>query len=75
MKNKVLITGSNGFLGTQIARRLISKPNLEIIAMVRAETTEIALKRLKRSWYDWDELSECIKIIRTVRTIKWFKIR
>ncbi len=63
MKNKVLITGANGFLGSQIARQLISNPDLEIIAMVRAENRESALKRLKRAWNDWDELSESLESI------------
>ena len=56
MKNKVLITGANGFLGTQITRQLISQPELKIVALVRAENVEHALKRLKRAWYDWPEL-------------------
>ena len=56
MKNKVLITGANGFLGTQITRQLISQPELKIVALVRAENVANALKRLKRAWYDWPEL-------------------
>ena len=59
---RVLITGANGFLGTQIARQLISKPDLEIIAMVRAENKKEALIRLKRAWYDWPELIESLKV-------------
>jgi long-chain acyl-CoA synthetase len=53
----VLITGANGFLGTQITRQLIERDDLKIIAMVRAESEEHALRRLKRAWYDWDELT------------------
>jgi long-chain acyl-CoA synthetase len=61
MKNKVLITGANGFLGTQITLQLISKSELEILAMVRAKDHEHALKRLKRAWWDWPELIEALK--------------
>jgi long-chain acyl-CoA synthetase len=60
MKNRVLLTGANGFLGTQIARQLIHLPEIEIIAMVRAKNKEHALLRLKRAWYDWDELTESL---------------
>ena len=60
MKTCVLLTGANGFLGTQIARQLIYLPETEIIAMVRAKNNENALLRLKRAWYDWDELSESL---------------
>ena len=61
MKPKVLLTGANGFLGTQIARQLISKPDIEIIALVRAEDKKNALKRLKKAWCDWPELLESLK--------------
>ena len=61
MKNKVLITGANGFLGTQITRQLISNPEIEIIALVRAENKDHALKRLKRAWWDWPELIETLQ--------------
>jgi len=60
MKNRVLLTGANGFLGTQIARQLIYLPEIEIIAMVRAKNKEHAILRLKRAWYDWDELTESL---------------
>jgi len=60
MKTRVLLTGANGFLGTQIARQLIYLPEIEIIAMVRAKNEEHALLRLKRAWYDWDELTESL---------------
>ncbi|MBI4813953.1 MAG: SDR family oxidoreductase, partial [Methanobacterium sp.] len=60
MKNRVLLTGANGFLGTQIARQLIYLPEIEIIAMVRAKNEEHAILRLKRAWYDWDELTESL---------------
>ncbi|WP_292757123.1 AMP-binding protein [Methanobacterium sp.] len=57
MPSTVLITGANGFLGTQITRQLIKRDDLKIIALVRAESKEQALKRLERAWYDWEELT------------------
>ena len=54
--NQVLLTGANGFLGTQIAIRLLKNPDDEIIALIRAENEENALRRLKRAWWDWPEL-------------------
>ncbi|EKF86656.1 AMP-binding protein [Methanobacterium formicicum] len=60
MKTRVLLTGANGFLGTQIARQLIYLPEIEIIAMVRAKDKETARLRLERSWYDWGELQEAL---------------
>ncbi len=56
MKVQILLTGANGFLGTQIARRLIENEEYSIIALVRAPDQENALLRLKRAWWDWPEL-------------------
>ncbi|EKQ52601.1 MAG: AMP-forming long-chain acyl-CoA synthetase [Methanobacterium sp. Maddingley MBC34] len=61
MKTRVLLTGANGFLGTQIARHLIHLPEIEIMAMVRAKDKEHAMIRLERAWYDWGELQEALK--------------
>jgi long-chain acyl-CoA synthetase len=52
----VLLTGATGFLGGQIARRLLDEPDLTIIALVRAEDRSAAADRLSRSWWDWPEL-------------------
>jgi len=56
----VLLTGASGFLGTQAARKLLQDPALSLIAIVRAETRESALRRLSRVWWDWPELIEAI---------------
>jgi long-chain acyl-CoA synthetase len=60
MGNTVLLTGANGFLGTQIALRLLKDPENNIVALVRAENDEKAAQRLKRAWWDWPELSGAI---------------
>jgi long-chain acyl-CoA synthetase len=53
----ILLTGATGFLGAQIARRLIQKAGCEIVALVRAEDHEAAGRRLTRAWWDWPELA------------------
>jgi long-chain acyl-CoA synthetase len=55
----VLLTGATGFLGAQIARRLVREKDLTVIALVRAENQEAAARRLGRSWADWPELASC----------------
>ena len=61
MPTRVLLSGANGFLGTQIARQLINLPGIEILAMVRSKNREHGLTRLKRAWSDWDELQDALK--------------
>lgn len=60
MSAVVLLTGAAGFLGTQIARRLIQEPDCTIIALARAEGDEDARHRLSRAWWDWRELVDAI---------------
>lgn len=52
----VLLTGATGFLGTQIARRLLHETDVTVIALVRAENEAAAAHRLSRAWWDWPEL-------------------
>jgi long-chain acyl-CoA synthetase len=52
----VLLTGATGFLGAQIARRLLHEADLTVIALVRAENAAAASHRLSRAWWDWPEL-------------------
>ena len=60
MSTVVLLTGATGFLGTQIARRLIQKADCTVIALVRAGDREAARHRLARAWWDWRELADAI---------------
>jgi long-chain acyl-CoA synthetase len=60
MSQVVLLTGATGFLGTQIARRLIQRADCRIIALVRAENHDGARHRLSRVWWDWHELADAI---------------
>jgi long-chain acyl-CoA synthetase len=52
----LLLTGATGFLGAQVARRLLDETGLTVIALVRAADQASAAKRLSRAWWDWPEL-------------------
>jgi long-chain acyl-CoA synthetase len=56
----VLLTGATGFLGAQIARRLLRETDLTVIALVRAENQAAAARRLSRAWWDWPELATAL---------------
>jgi long-chain acyl-CoA synthetase len=56
----VFLTGSTGFVGTQIARRLIGQTDSQIIVLVRAASQDEAVLRLKRAWWEWSELTQNI---------------
>jgi len=60
MSGIVLVTGATGFLGTQIARRLLAETDLSLVALVRGESEEAAARRLARAWWDWPELGDAI---------------
>ncbi len=56
----ILITGANGFVGTQIARRLLQNKETTILTLVRANNVEEGALRLVRDWWDWPELVNAI---------------
>jgi long-chain acyl-CoA synthetase len=60
MNATVLLTGATGFLGTQVARRLLVRPGVRVVALVRADDDDRAARRLARSWWDWPELVEAV---------------
>jgi long-chain acyl-CoA synthetase len=60
INSKVLLTGSNGFLGAQIALRVLNNTDHTLYAMVRARDNEVAKFRLSRAWWDWPELVSAI---------------
>jgi long-chain acyl-CoA synthetase len=57
MGGVVLLTGATGFLGAQVARRLVSRTDHQVVALVRAPDAEAASRRLARAWWDWPELA------------------
>lgn len=60
MGKTILLTGANGFLGTQVALRLIKKTDCNIVALVRGENSAKAKQKLSRAWWDWPELAKVI---------------
>ncbi|HEX3014600.1 MAG TPA: SDR family oxidoreductase, partial [Methanobacterium sp.] len=56
MNKVVLLTGANGFLGTQVALRLLRSYNYKIIALVRGKDKQHAVNRLYRAWWGFSEL-------------------
>ena len=55
MADTVLLTGATGFLGTELATRLIREPGLRLYALVRAADEAGAAHRLRSAWhYDGD---------------------
>jgi long-chain acyl-CoA synthetase len=60
MGKVILLTGANGFLGTQIALRLIKRTKHDIVALVREQNNEKAIQKLSRAWWDWPELANAI---------------
>jgi long-chain acyl-CoA synthetase len=61
LKN-VLLTGTNGFIATHIARLLLAKEDVAVFALVRAKDASAAKAKLEREWWDYPEL---IKAMRT----------
>jgi len=57
MGGVVLLTGATGLLGAQVARRLISQTDHQVVALVRAPDAQAATRRLARAWWDWPELA------------------
>lgn len=60
MGRVVLLTGASGFLGTQVARRLLEAEDLSLIALVGADGPAQATADLSRAWWDWPELVRAI---------------
>src|SRR5512136_2553086 len=56
----VLLTGASGFLGAQVARRLLACTDTTVYALIRAENPASAAHSLSRTWWDWSELAQAI---------------
>ena len=50
MEKSVFLTGGTGFLGTELAGRMVRRGGLKIYALVRAQSEEAAAGRLRASW-------------------------
>jgi len=60
MSKVIFLTGATGFLGAQVARRLIAEADGTIIALVRGHDGAEARRRLQRAWWSWPELADAI---------------
>ncbi|HML05494.1 MAG TPA: SDR family oxidoreductase [Methanobacterium sp.] len=56
MSGCILLTGANGFLGTQIASRILKQYNQEILVLIRGKSKEDSVNRLCRAWWEFPEL-------------------
>ena len=56
MGGVILLTGGTGFLGAQVARRLVSQTDHRLIVLVRAADANKAARLAKRAFWDWPEL-------------------
>jgi long-chain acyl-CoA synthetase len=59
-RGAVLLTGASGFLGAQVARRLLACTDYTVYALIRANDAANAAHRLSRTWWDWPELAQAI---------------
>ena len=57
MSEVALLTGATGFIGARIALELLARPDVEIIALVRAGSREDAERKARREWWDHPALS------------------
>jgi len=51
MGDVVLLTGGTGFLGTEVAARLLERADLEIVSLVLADTDAEAARASDRAWW------------------------
>ena len=58
MGGVILLTGATGFLGTQVARRLLERTDHDLVALVQAPDQATARRLLLRAWWDFPELAE-----------------
>jgi len=52
----VLLTGATGFLGAWLARALLRRPNVQLLALVRAPDRTAGERRLSWAWCEWPAL-------------------
>lgn len=58
MRGVILLTGATGFLGAQVARRILRDTDHTVVALVRARDAEEARQRLERSWHEWPDAAK-----------------
>lgn len=67
MNNVILLTGANGFLGTQAALKIIENSDCDVVALVRGKNELDAQNRLNRAWWEFpvllDEIGNRIQVL------------
>jgi long-chain acyl-CoA synthetase len=60
MGGVILLTGATGFVGTEVARRLLGGDDRTIVALVQAPTDDEARRTARRAWHDRGPLREAL---------------
>ncbi|MGZ8637535.1 MAG: SDR family oxidoreductase, partial [Actinomycetota bacterium] len=60
MGSVVLLTGATGFVGTEIAVRLLDRHDVTLVCLVQAATDDAALREARRAWYGRGQLPDAI---------------
>ena len=60
MGRVVLLTGATGFVGTEIAVRLLDRDDVTLVCLVQAATDDAALREARRAWYGRGQLPDAI---------------
>jgi long-chain acyl-CoA synthetase len=68
LKKIVFLTGATGFLGTEIAKRLIKMDNIILILLIRGKTHDYAYKHLSRAWWEFPELINELKNVKNTNS-------
>lgn len=70
MKKIVFLTGATGFLGTEIAKRLIKRGDIILILLIRGINLDYTYKHLSRAWWEFPELLNELKKVKDINTNK-----
>lgn len=60
MADGIVLTGATGFLGTEIALKLVEQSDRKVYVLVRSRDESEASHRLKAAWNNFDKLYEKI---------------
>ena len=60
MGRVVLLTGATGFVGTEIAVRLLDRDDVTLVCLVQAATDDAALREARRAWHGRGQLADAI---------------
>ena len=60
MGGVVLLTGATGFVGTEVAQRLLDRTDLALVALVQAASDDEARRVTRRTWYGRTQLTAAV---------------